>query len=195
MPQKKNPDFTELLRGKSARLIGAAASLSVLMKGLPLAYNKDLQEGQEQIFDIADTLAGLLSVLPNFTRSLKFRFPKMKEAAETGYLNAMAAATYLSNKGVPFRTAHEIVGNAVRLGLETHRELNALTLTELQTLSPAFAEDFFAAITLCATLDCHDVLGGTNTARVAEALTAAKNRLSTPYSLPSAPSSEGGTHG
>jgi argininosuccinate lyase len=177
MPQKKNPDLTELARGKSARLLGSSIALSTLIKGLPLAYNKDLQEGQEQIFDIADTLAGLLSVLPNFTRSLTFRFPKMKEGAETGYLNAMTAATYLSNKGVPFRKAHEIIGNAVRLGLETQRELNALTLLELQTLSPAFAEDFFKAITLRATLDCHDVPGGTATHRVAEALTAAKQRI------------------
>jgi argininosuccinate lyase len=177
MPQKKNPDLTELARGKSARLLGAFTALATLIKGLPLAYNKDLQEGQEQIFDIADTLAGLLSVLPNFTRSLKFRFATMQVAAETGYLNAMAAATYLSNKGVPFRKAHEIIGNAVRLGLETHRELNAIPLADLQQLSEHFAEDFFAAITLRATLDCHDVLGGTATHRVAEALAAAKIRI------------------
>jgi argininosuccinate lyase len=177
MPQKKNPDLTELARGKSARLIGANVALMTMVKSLPLAYNKDLQEGQEQIFDIADTLAGLLSVLPNFTRSLKFNFPKMQTAAETGYLNAMAAATYLSNKGVPFRKAHEIIGNAVRLGLERHQELNAIPLADLQQLSEHFAEDFFPAITLRATLDCHDVPGGTATHRVAEALTAAKARI------------------
>jgi argininosuccinate lyase len=177
MPQKKNPDLTELIRGKSARLVGAATALAVLMKGLPLAYNKDLQEGQEQVFDAADTIAGILSVLPGFTRSLKFRFDRMKTAAATGYLNAMAAATYLSNKGVPFRKAHEIVGNAVRLGLESGRELDALTLAELRGLSDAFADDFFAAITLEATLDCHDVLGGTARMRVAAALAAAKANL------------------
>ncbi len=177
MPQKKNPDFTELIRGKSARLIGAATSLSVLMKGLPLAYNKDLQEGQEQIFDAGDTATGILQILPAFTRSLKFRFDRMKTAATTGYLNAMAAATYLSNKGVPFRKAHEIVGNAVRLGLESGRELNDLKLEELRTLSDAFAEDFFEAITLEATLDCHDVVGGTARARVSSALAAAKSKL------------------
>jgi argininosuccinate lyase len=177
MPQKKNPDFTELLRGKAARLIGAATSLSVLMKGLPLAYNKDLQEGQEQVFDAADTATGILKILPAFTRSLKFNFDRMKTAATTGYLNAMAAATYLSNKGVPFRKAHEIIGNAVRLGLESGRELNDLKLEELRMLSDAFAEDFFAAITLEATLDCHDVVGGTARVRVASALTAAKENL------------------
>jgi argininosuccinate lyase len=177
MPQKKNPDFTELLRGKSARLIGAATALSVLMKGLPLAYNKDLQEGQEQIFDAADTATGILSILPAFTHSLKFNFERMRAAAQSGYLNAMAGATYLSNKGVPFRKAHEIIGNAVRLGLESGRELNDLELEELRGLSDAFAADFFEAITLEATLDCHDVVGGTNRDRVASALAAAKQRL------------------
>ena len=178
MPQKKNPDFTELMRGKSARLAGAATTLAVLLKGLPLAYNKDLQEGQEPVFDAADTVRGILGILPGFTRSLKFNFARMKTSATTGYLNAMAAATYLSNKGVAFRRAHEIVGNAVRLGLESGRELDAIPLAELQELSPAFGEDFHAAIGLEATLDCHDVVGGTARARVHAALTEARQRLS-----------------
>jgi argininosuccinate lyase len=178
MPQKKNPDLTELARGKSARLLGAATALATLIKGLPLAYNKDLQEGQEQIFDVADTLAGLFSVLPNFTRALTFRAERMQSAAETGYLNAMAAATYLSNKGVPFRKAHEIIGNAVRHGLETNRELEHLTLDELRTISPEFGEDFYAAIALEATLDCHAVSGGTARTRVKTALDEARSRLS-----------------
>jgi argininosuccinate lyase len=178
MPQKKNPDFTELLRGKSARLVGAATTLSVLIKGLPLAYNKDLQEGQEPVFDAVDTARGILRILPAFTRSLKFNFERMKVAATTGYLNAMAAATYLSNKGVPFRKAHEIIGNVVRLGLESGRELDAIPLAELRGLSAAFGEDFFASITLEATLDCHDVSGGTARARVRAALVEARERLS-----------------
>jgi argininosuccinate lyase len=177
MPQKKNPDLTELIRGKSGRLLGASVTLATLIKGLPFAYNKDLQEGQEPVFDAADTIAGILSVLPAFTRSLKFRYDRMKTAAETGYLNAMAAATYLSNKGVPFRKAHEHIGTAVRLGLETNRELEHLTLDELRTISPAFGEDFFAAITLEATLDCHDVIGGTARTRVKTALGEAKSRF------------------
>jgi argininosuccinate lyase len=192
MPQKKNPDLTELARGKAARLLGASTALSTLIKGLPLAYNKDLQEGQEQIFDIADTLAGLLSVLPNFTRALKFRATTMKQAAQSGYLNAMAGATYLSNKGVPFRKAHEIIGNAVRMGLEKNLELNDLALADLQTLSPAFDEGFFAAITLEATVDCHNTLGGTASSQVHAALAAAKARIS---HLASRISREGGTHG
>src|SRR5580698_3393266 len=178
MPQKKNPDLTELIRGKSGRLLGAATTLATLIKGLPLAYNKDLQEGQEPVFDAADTVAGILSVLPAFTASLKFRYDRMKTAAETGYLNAMAAATYLSNKGVPFRKAHEHIGNAVRLGLETNRELQHLTLDELCSISPEFGEDFFQAVTLEATLDCHDVIGGTARTRVAAALADARQRIS-----------------
>ena len=177
MPQKKNPDLTELLRGKAARLVGAQTTLAILLKGLPLAYNKDLQEGQQPVFDAADTATGMLALLPAFTRALRFRPARLTEAAETGYLNAMAGATYLSNKGIAFRKAHEIIGNAVRLGLESGRELNALTLSELQHLSPAFAADFYAAITLEATLDCHDVIGGTNRQRVAQALRDARARL------------------
>ncbi len=177
MPQKKNPDLTELARGKSARLLGAATALATLIKGLPLAYNKDLQEGQEQIFDVADTLAGLFSVLPNFTRALTFRAERMQSAAETGYLNAMAAATYLSNKGVPFRKAHEIIGNAVRLGLDKNLELNALPLAELKKLSEHFEEDVFAAISLRSTVDCHDVPGGTAVSHVQLALKEARARV------------------
>jgi argininosuccinate lyase len=194
MPQKKNPDLTELARGKSARLLGAATALATLVKGLPLAYNKDLQEGQEQIFDIADTLAGLLSVLPNFTRALKFKHANMRSAAETGYLNAMAGATYLSNKGLPFRKAHEVIGNAVRLGLDKGLELNNLPLAELRELSDYFDEGFYTAITLNATVDCHNTPGGTATAQVHEALTAAKNRLAT-FSALISTSSKGGAHG
>jgi argininosuccinate lyase len=177
MPQKKNPDFTELLRGKCARLVGAATTLAVLMKGLPLAYNKDLQEGQEPVFDAADTAAGVLRVLPGFTRALNFNFARMRAAATTGYLNAMAAATYLTGKGVAFRKAHEKVGNAVRFALESGRELNELTLEEVRQFGEEFGEDFFAAITLEATLDCHDVLGGTNRARLRVALKEARERL------------------
>ena len=176
MPQKKNPDLTELARGKSARLLGSATALATLIKGLPLAYNKDLQEGQEQIFGIADTLTGLLGVLPPFTRGLQFRVDAMKHAAQTGYLNAMAAATYLTHKGVPFRKAHEIVGNVVRFALERGVELGALSTEDLERFSPDFGPDFQNAISLQATLDCHDVIGGTAIARVRQALLLARER-------------------
>jgi argininosuccinate lyase len=158
--------------------VGSATALLVLLKGLPLAYNKDLQEGQEPVFDAADTANGMLRILPEFTRALKFNLDRMKTAASTGYLNAMAAATYLTHKGVPFRKAHEKIGNAVRFALESGRELNELTLDELRVFGEEFGEDFFAAITLEATLDCHDVLGGTARARVRAALVEARERLS-----------------
>ena len=177
MPQKKNPDLTELLRGKSGRLLGAATALATLLKGLPLAYNKDLQETQEPVFAVADTIEGMLSLLPGFTRALRFRHDRMSAAAQSGYLNAMAAATYLVHKGVPFRTAHEKIGNAVRFALEKGVELGDLTLAELREFGPEFGEDFFSAISLTATLDCHDVIGGTARERVRQALAAVSDRI------------------
>ncbi len=177
MPQKKNPDLTELIRGKSARLHGAATTLTIIVKGLPLAYNKDLQEGQEPVFDAADTIGRILALLPEFTRMLRFRFDNMRQAAQKGYLNAMAAATYLTRKGVPFRKAHEKIGQAVRLGLETGRELNELSLEELRSFGEEFEPDFFDAITLEATLDCHDVIGGTARKRVKDAIEDASRRI------------------
>ena len=177
MPQKKNPDLTELLRGKCARLLGAATTLATLLKGLPLAYNKDLQETQEPVFAVADTIEGMMNLLPGFTRALRFRHDRMSDAAESGCLNAMAAATYLVHKGVPFRTAHEKIGNAVRYAIEKGVELGDLTLDELRAFGPEFEQDFFAAITLTATLDCHDVVGGTARERVHQALADASIRI------------------
>jgi len=177
MPQKKNPDLTELIRGKSGRLQSAAVTLAMIVIGLPLAYNKDLQEGQQPVFDAADTIEGILAVLPDFTRALRFRTDAMQSAAESGYLNAMTAATYLTHKGVPFRKAHEKIGQAVRLGLETGRELNELTLEEMQSFGNEFEADFFDAITLEATLDCHNVIGGTARGRVRDAIEDASRRI------------------
>lgn len=177
MPQKKNPDFTELVRGKSGRLLGTATTLATILKGLPLAYNKDMQETQEATFEVAETLGGMLPLLAPFTAALQFRFDRMQHAAQHGYLNAMAAATYLSNKGVPFRTAHEKIGNAVRFGLDSGRELNELSLDELKQFGAEFGPDFHEAITLLATVDCHDVIGGTATARVQQALISVKDRI------------------
>ncbi len=177
MPQKKNPDLTELIRGKSGRLQGTAITLATILKGLPLAYNKDLQEGQEPVFDAADTISGILAVLPDFTQALRFRLDAMNAAAQKGYLNAMAAATYLTHKGVPFRKAHEKIGQAVRLGLESGRELNELTLDELRGFGDEFEADFFDAVTLEATLDCHDVIGGTARSRVKSAIEDASRRV------------------
>jgi argininosuccinate lyase len=177
MPQKKNPDLTELIRGKSGRLLAASNAVAIIAKGLPLAYNKDLQEIQEPVFDAADTIRGILSVLPGFTAALNFMFEKMAAAAESGFLNAMAAATYLVHKGVAFRKAHEKIGNAVRFAIDKGCELNGLTLAELKTFGDEFGEDFFPAISLKATLDCHDVPGGTASAQVKTALKEARKEL------------------
>ena len=188
MPQKKNPDLTELLRGKSGRLLGAAATLATILKGLPLAYNKDMQETQEPVFAIAHTLAGTLPLLAPFTRALHFRHDRMLAATQTGFLNAMAAATYLVHKGLPFRTAHEKIGNVIRYCLDKDCELGDLTLYELRKYGDEFDDDFFAAISLQSTLDCHDVPGGTNRARVRAALADAQSRvdaLAAKYGLPS----------
>ncbi|HTV81329.1 MAG TPA: argininosuccinate lyase [Acidobacteriaceae bacterium] len=179
MPQKKNPDLTELLRGKSGRLLGAAATLATLLKGLPLAYNKDMQETQEPVFAVADTLSGILALLPPFTRALHFRHDRMTAATQTGFLNAMAAATYLVHRGVPFRTAHEKIGNAVRYCVDKGCELGDLSLYELRRYGEEFDEDFFVAISLQATLDCHDVPGGTARHRVRAALADAQTRVQT----------------
>jgi argininosuccinate lyase len=176
MPQKKNPDLTELIRSKVGRIHGAAEAVTLQLKGLPLAYNKDLQETQEPVFSVS-FVPQMLALVARFTAALEFNREQMKEAAQSGCLNAMAAATYLVHKGVPFRTAHEKIGNAVRFALEKGVELNALTLEELRQFGKEFEEDFFAAVSLTATLDCHNVMGGTARERVREALAAASKRI------------------
>jgi argininosuccinate lyase len=178
MPQKKNPDLTELVRAKVARINGAAQTVTMLLKGLPLAYNKDLQESQEPLFSAAEAAERMTALLARFTAALHFNTARMRSACETGFLNAMAAATYLVHKGVPFRKAHEKIGLAVRYGLERGCELDGLTLDELKQFGPEFEADFFSSITLDATVNCHDVIGGTAVWRVREALTAQEARLS-----------------
>jgi argininosuccinate lyase len=177
MPQKKNPDLTELVRAKVGRIHGAAETVTLLLKGLPLAYNKDLQETQEPVFAATGQAHQMTWLLAAFTQALQFRFDRMKAACATGFLNAMAAATWLVHKGVPFRKAHEKIGHAVRYCLDKGCELGDLTLDELRPFGEEFAEDFFSAITLEATLDCHDVLGGTARARVHAALAETAQRV------------------
>ena len=123
MPQKKNPDLLELVRGKTGRIIGSATALMVALKGLPLAYNKDLQETQEPLFDAADTALGLLPLVAGWMKAVEFDHERMNEAAQSGFMNAWAAATYLVNRGVPSRLAHEQIGKAVKLCLEKQCEL------------------------------------------------------------------------
>jgi argininosuccinate lyase len=177
MPQKKNPDLTELVRAKVGRIHGATETVTLLLKGLPLAYNKDMQETQEPVFAASGEAYKMLWLLAAFTRALRFRTDRMRAACETGFLNAMAAATYLVHKGVPFRKAHEKIGNAVRYCLDKGCELGNLSLEELRQFGDEFDNDFFAAISLEATLDCHDVIGGTARHRVKEAMAAAANRI------------------
>jgi argininosuccinate lyase len=177
MPQKMNPDLTELVRGRTGRIVAAAQAATIQLKGLPLAYNKDLQEMQPALFDSVGGILPMLELLVLFTQKLSFRLQAMENAAQNGFLNAMAAATYLAHRGVPFRRAHHIIGEAVRIALDKRCELNGLSLEELRRLSPAFAEDFYESITLAATVDCHDVIGGTARTRVHDALASAKARL------------------
>jgi argininosuccinate lyase len=176
MPQKKNPDLTELIRGKVGRINGAAQAVTLQLKGLPLAYNKDMQETQEPAFSV-EFVPAMIQLVARFTSALQFNRERMTEAAHTGYLNAMAAATYLVHKGVPFRTAHEKIGNAVRFALEKGVELGDLSLEELRAFGPEFDADFFTAVSLADTLDCHDVVGGTARARVRQALSDAADRI------------------
>jgi len=177
MPQKKNPDLTELVRGKAGRINGAAQAVTMQLKGLPLAYNKDLQETQEPLFQATIAMHQMLHLLAKFTYVLSFHTDRMQKACETGFMNAMAAATYLVHKGVPFRTAHEKIGNAVRYCLEKGCELGDLSLDELRTFGDEFGEDFFDAVTLEATIDCHDVLGGTARSQVRASLAGLEKRI------------------
>jgi argininosuccinate lyase len=177
MPQKKNPDLLELTRGKVARIAADANGLLMLVKGLPMAYNKDLQESQEPLFDAAETALALLPLVTGWMKVVEFNYERMAEAAQAGFMNAWAAATYLVKRGVPFRLAHEQVGKAVRLSLERGCNLQDLPLEDLRQFSSAFGEDFQSHLTLQSVLGIHDVPGGTAPARVQQALAEAKQRI------------------
>jgi argininosuccinate lyase len=177
MPQKKNPDLLELTRGKCARVIGNATTLLICLKGLPLAYNKDLQETQEPLFDAADTVLSLLPLVAGWIKAVDFDFERMQHAAEQGFTNAWAAATYLVKRGVPSRLAHEQVGKAVQVCLEKGCTLQDLSLEELRSVNREFDQDFYACLKLDAVLGIHDVSGGTAPARVRQAMADALKRI------------------
>lgn len=179
MPQKKNPDALELLRGKTGRVVGALVALLLVQKGLPLAYNKDLQEGQEPLFDAVDTVSGSLAIAAGFLRAVQFDAERMQAAANSGFLNATAAAGYLVGRGIPFRHAHAAIGQAVERCLEKGCTLESLPLEELRQFSPAFDSDFYRCLSLEAVLARQDVAGGTAPGRVKEALAEAQQRLAT----------------
>jgi len=177
MPQKKNPDLLELTRGKCARVIGATTTLQICMKGLPLAYHKDLQETQEPLFDATDSVISLLPLVTGWMKAVEFNYETMQKAAQSGFMNAWAAATYLAQRGVPFRVAHEQIGKAVQVCLEKHCELQDLTLEELRLVNSKFDQDFYACLKLDAVLAIHDVPGGTAPARVRQAMVDARQRI------------------
>ena len=148
MPQKKNPDIAELIRGKSGRVYGSLISLLTTMKGLPLAYNKDMQEDKEMSFDAIDTLKSLIKLMSGMLSSMKFNHEKMAKSARGGFTNATDAADYLVKKNVPFRDAHEIVGRLVLYGIENNKALDDFTLEEFKNISEAFDNDIYDAISL-----------------------------------------------
>ncbi|HKM49309.1 MAG TPA: argininosuccinate lyase [Terriglobales bacterium] len=176
MPQKKNPDLLELVRGKAARVMGCAATLQTLVKGLPLAYNKDLQESQEPLFNASDTVIGMLPLVTGFMNTVEFNESKMNQAAQAGFMNAWAAAAYLVERGVPSRLAHEAVGKAVQLAVERGCELQKLPLADLQAIHASFDAAFPSCLGLTEVLALHDVPGGTAPRHVKRALQNARER-------------------
>ena len=174
MPQKKNPDVAELIRGKSGRLYGNLVAVLTTMKGLPLAYNADMQEDKEPFFDSVDTLEAILGVLPPLLAALTFRTDRMRRAAGEHFSTATDLADYLVKKGVPFRQAHEVVGRLVRYALDEGKTLEDLTLPELRRFSPLIDGDVKDAITVEASIRARAVTGGTAPAAVRRTLALAR---------------------
>jgi argininosuccinate lyase len=177
MPQKKNADLLELTRGKASRVIGNSTSLTVALKGLPLAYNKDLQEMQPPLFDATDAILSIFPLITGWMTAVEFNFERMQQAAEAGFMNAWAAATYLVQRGTAFRVAHEQIGRAVRIAIEKKCELQDLPLESLRELNPAFDQDFYTSLSSEAVLNIHDVPGGTSPTRVRHAIADAKQKI------------------
>lgn len=148
MPQKKNPDIAELVRGKTGRVYGALMSILTTMKGIPLAYNKDMQEDKELTFDAIDTVKGCVTLFTGMLSTLKFNKDIMKTSAMKGFTNATDAADYLVNHGVPFRDAHGIIGKLVLYCIEKDKALDELSLDELKSINPVFEQDIFEATSL-----------------------------------------------
>ena len=170
MPQKKNPDVPELVRGKSGRVFGALMGLLTLMKGQPLAYNKDNQEDKEPLFDAADTLRDSLRAFADMIPAIKPKHAIMREAALRGFSTATDLADYLVRRGLPFRDCHEIVGHAVKYGVDSGKDLAEMSLDELRQFSDQIEQDVFAVLTLEGSVNARDHIGGTAPAQVKAAV-------------------------
>ncbi len=177
MPQKKNPDVPELVRGKTGRIFGHLMAMLTLMKGQPLAYNKDNQEDKEPLFDTVDNLKGCLKVFADMVPAISCRHERMRAAAMQGFATATDLADYLVRKGIPFRDAHEVVGKAVALCVEKGCDLSDLTLEELQGFSGEIEADVFDYLTLEGSVAARDHIGGTAPAQVQAAIQRARQRL------------------
>ena len=167
MPQKKNPDIAELIRGKTGRVYGALVSILTTMKGLPLAYNKDMQEDKELTFDAIDTVKGCIVLFTGMLASMKFNKDVMEASAKNGFTNATDAADYLVNHGVPFRDAHGIVGQLVLFCIEKNISLDDMTLEEFKAISPVFEEDIYEAISMKNCVEKRNTIGAPGTVAMA----------------------------
>jgi argininosuccinate lyase len=177
MPQKKNPDVAELIRGKTGRLYGNLVATLVTMKGLPLTYNSDMQEDKEPLFDTVDTLEAILRVLPPMVGTLRWNVERLRQLAGAQYATATDLADYLVRKGLPFRDAHEIVGTTVRYGLAHGKELAQLSMDEFRQFCPLVEEDVYGIITVEASLRARAVVGGTAPEAVRRQLDEAKELI------------------
>ncbi len=178
MPQKRNPDVAELIRGKTGRIYGNLIAILTIMKGLPLSYNRDMQEDKGPMFDTVDTIKSSLEVLAAMMRNIKFKSENMKKALQIGFITATDLADYLARKGEPFREAHEITGRIVRYCEEKRRELSQLSLAELRMFSSLFEEDVFGCITLEGAISSRKSYGGTARENVLENLDEIKREIS-----------------
>ncbi|HKV40686.1 MAG TPA: argininosuccinate lyase [Blastocatellia bacterium] len=185
MPQKKNPDSLELIRGKSGRVFGHLTGLLSVMKGLPLAYDKDMQEDKEALFDTIDTLGGSLEVMTLVLDNIRLNGQHMADAAESGYANATDLADYLVGRGLEFRRAHEVVGRIVSHAITLNKKLEELPLADYLMFSELFGEDLYSSLTLEASLSHKSATGGTAPGRVAEALAQARAEMEQLKRLPS----------
>lgn len=171
MPQKKNPDIAELVRGKTGRVYGALMSMLTTMKGIPLAYNKDMQEDKELVFDAIDTTKGCLALFTGMLRTMRFQKQRMEDSAKNGFTNATDAADYLVNHGVPFRDAHGIVGQLVLYCIDKNIALDDMSLEEFQAISPVFEEDIYDAISMKTCVEMRATIGAPGRSAMEQAIT------------------------